>query len=104
MTACSISLPLETGGFGLYGSRLFQFTLKNRSPFLLLTRSPNLRWRRRRVRSRLQQDRCFPGSARKTLGPTKGAVSHFSASRRAMAKVRRMPRVRWNRSTCVQRV
>ena len=34
------------------------------------------------------------GAGRNTLGPTRGAVSQLSASRSAMANVRRMPRVR----------
>ena len=46
----------------------------------------------------------FAGACRKTLGPTSGAVSHVSASRSAMAKVRKMPRVRWNPSNCVHLV
>lgn len=44
------------------------------------------------------------GELRKTAGPTSGHSSHFSASRRASAKVRRTPRVFWNRSIVVHLV
>ena len=44
-----------------------------------------------------------PGAASSADGPTSGAASHRSAARSAVARVRRMPRVRWNPSSCVQR-
>ena len=43
----------------------------------------------------------FPGSPRNTFVATSALVSHFSASRRARANVRRIPRVRWKLSSCV---
>ena len=38
------------------------------------------------------------GAASRAEGPTSGLVSHFPASRNAVARVRRMPRVRWKPS------
>ena len=44
------------------------------------------------------------GAANRADGPISGAVSHRSASRSAVASVRRIPRVRWNPSSWVQRL
>ena len=102
-TACSISrkrsLPLSAWMFRAFCSSPSSTVFQALPPFS--TAESVATWARPRAASAIPSESGFGSS---TAGPTSGLSSQLSASRSAMANSRRIPRVRWNRSNCVQRL
>ena len=107
-TACSISRPSRSAGTSRCTSRAFSNSLTSReaqsdlpSPgsFVAISASSLTA-----SESAVEPDAVEPGFARNADGPTSGAPSRSSLSRIAIANTRRIPRVRWNPESWVQRL
>ena len=96
MTACSNLTTVQAACLGLDSARLLQFAFEDRPPLLVAARRPlaSEAGDGGQLAGRFGQLPISRAGSEKRLGPTRGLVSHFSASRSAIAKVRRMPRVR----------
>ena len=103
-TACSISRPGESAPYSRWTSRALANSASSSGTHWVLLPSTLSMVAGFASSPMACETVAAPGSARRAAGPTSGLGSQRSASRRAMASVRRIPRVRWNPSICVHRL